>query len=72
MAGVMNGALREGRDLVGRFGGEEFVLALSNTCLERAVRTCERLRKAVMAHPWANIAPGLAVTVNLGVVELQP
>ncbi|WP_158219790.1 diguanylate cyclase [Ideonella sp. A 288] len=72
LAGVLNGALREGRDFVGRLGGEEFVLALSHTCLDKAVRTCERLRKAAMAHPWANIAPGLAVTVSLGVVELQP
>lgn len=72
LARVLDKGLREGRDLVGRLGGEEFVVALPFTGLDGGVRTCERLRKAVMDHPWGDIVPGLAVTVSMGVVESQP
>jgi len=62
--------LREGTravDVAGRWGGEEFVLLLVETPPDRAAHLCDRLRAAVEAHDWSAIAPGLAVTVSLGV-----
>jgi diguanylate cyclase (GGDEF)-like protein len=62
--------LREGTravDVAGRWGGEEFVLLLVETPPDRAAHLCDKLRGAVEAHDWSAIAPGLAVTVSLGV-----
>ena len=62
--------LREGTravDVAGRWGGEEFVLLLVETPPGRAAHACEKLRAAVQAHDWAAVAPGLAVTVSVGV-----
>lgn len=42
---------REG-DILARFGGEEFVLALPNTTAEGACGLAERLRAAMDAHHW--------------------
>ena len=61
--------LREGTravDVAGRYGGEEFVLLLVETPPQEALRICERLRAAVEHHDWDGIAPGLAVTMSLG------
>ncbi|MFL5539540.1 MAG: diguanylate cyclase [Longimicrobiaceae bacterium] len=54
-------------DVAGRWGGEEFVLLLVETPPERAAGLCEKLRAAVEAHDWSAVAPGLAVTLSLGV-----
>jgi len=54
-------------DVVGRWGGEEFVLLLVETSPDRAARLCEKLRAAIEAHDWPSIVPGLAVTVSLGI-----
>jgi diguanylate cyclase (GGDEF)-like protein len=53
-------------DLVGRFGGEEFVLLLSHTSSDAAIKTAERLRRAIEQHDWSLLRPGLAVTVSIG------
>ena len=53
-------------DLIARMGGEEFLFALVDTPLPVAQDICERLRAAVEAHPWNEVAPGLRVTISLG------
>lgn len=59
-------------DLLARFGGEEFVLVLPNTSQPGAEAVCERLRQHVAEHAWSGIAPGLAVTVSLGLAATPP
>lgn len=71
MSLVLRARLR-GSDLLARVGGEEFMLALPGTLAARAAETCERLRAAVAVHDWQAIAPGLAVTVSLGLVQWRP
>jgi diguanylate cyclase (GGDEF)-like protein len=61
-----------GTDVLARMGGEEFLLVLVGTPLHAAQETCERLRGAVQQHDWDSIAPGLRLTVSLGLAELGP
>jgi PleD family two-component response regulator len=48
------------------------MLALQGVDDHQAVAVCERIRSAVMAYPWAAIAPGLSVTVSLGWSSAEP
>ncbi len=59
-------------DLVARVGGEEFLVAFSDTTPEVAQRICERLRAAVEQHRWSGLRPGLRVTISIGLAQLQP
>jgi len=61
-----------GHDLVVRLGGEEFVVVFNQTPRSVALEVCERLRVQVAAHDWNALAPGLAVTVSIGVAATPP
>jgi two-component system cell cycle response regulator len=66
------GQLIRNCDVVARWGGEEFVLALPSTGLEGAVITAERIRVELEQRPIAE--PGgqlLSITASLGVAELE-
>lgn len=55
-------------DRMGRIGGEEFLLLLQTTPDETsAMVATERVRRAVTAHHWQGLAPGLVVTLSAGV-----
>ncbi|HSI56734.1 MAG TPA: GGDEF domain-containing protein [Ideonella sp.] len=61
--------LREGTrsgDLLARMGGEEFLIALPDTPLDRASEVCSRLRQRVAEHAWDLLAPRLRVTISIG------
>jgi diguanylate cyclase (GGDEF)-like protein len=53
-------------DLLGRLGGEEFLVVLPDTTLEVALQIAERLRRRVESLPLANLAPGLQITASVG------
>lgn len=53
-------------DMLGRMGGEEFLIVLPDTSLEVALQIAERLRRKVESLPLANLAPGLQVTASVG------
>ena len=57
------------RDAVGRFGGEEFVLLLTDASCEDAVATAERVRARVarLEHPVGRGQAPLRTTVSVGV-----
>lgn len=59
------------RDLVGRYGGEEFVLCLPETNLQQAMETVERIRSALARTSVLHEGKTIAVTVSIGVAELQ-
>lgn len=61
-----------GSDLVARVGGEEFVLALPEAPPPRALEVCERLRARVAAFAWGQLAPGLHVTLSVGLAHAPP
>jgi diguanylate cyclase (GGDEF)-like protein len=77
VATILRSAIRT-KDVIGRFGGEEFVIALPDTDLPDATITADRLRSAVAASPLAAMCAGvlddpdldpdtLHLTVSIGV-----
>ena len=59
-------------DLLGRYGGEEFVILLPETNLRGAREVAERLRKQV-ARAQITIAQGkISITISLGVSIVSP
>lgn len=56
-------------DVVGRYGGEEFMILLVETGPSPSLAMCERLRATVQNYPWEQIRPGLAVTVSIGLAN---
>ena len=56
-------------DLLARMGGEEFLVLFVGTPLAVASDICERLRQAVESHHWGSVAPGLTVTVSIGLCD---
>ncbi len=68
LAGVIKKSLRPS-DVMGRYGGEEFIIVLPEVEKEGAVEVCERLRKAVESYDFPNkeAQPFKRVTVSIGV-----
>lgn len=58
-------------DLLGRIGGEEFVVLCPDTPFVRAGHAAERLRASVERIDLSDIAPGLRVTVSIGLSLLR-
>ena len=58
-------------DIVFRYGGEEFVIILSNTSLEGAALLSERIRKAVELVKFDAITEDLNITASFGVAGLE-
>lgn len=58
-------------DKVGRFGGEEFVIIMTNTNLELAKVIAERVRKGVMETPLHLKEFTIEVTISLGLAILK-
>ena len=59
-------------DIVGRYGGEEFLIVFENATLDIGRDLAERIRIRVLADPFNEDARKLFVTVSLGVAEARP
>jgi two-component system cell cycle response regulator len=57
-------------DVVARYGGDEFVLALPATASEGAVTFADRLRRRIAEHDFAQADEPLYVTASIGVATL--
>jgi len=57
-------------EVIGRYGGEEFVIVCPDTDLEAAVRRAERLRTSIMKSSIGGIT-GLSVTSSFGVATAR-
>jgi diguanylate cyclase (GGDEF)-like protein len=56
-------------DLIGRYGGEEFVILLPETNLESARIVAERLRQSITKDPFTTDSGPLRITISIGVAE---
>lgn len=61
-----------GRDIVGRYGGDEFLVVLPGTRLHEALRVAERMRLSVNCRPLTMDDVQIDGTLSIGVAELQP
>lgn len=68
VASAAQGAVRTG-DVVGRIGGEEFVVILPGAAVFIALAVAERLRKAIETCP--DLAGMQAATISVGVATLR-
>lgn len=55
------------QDVIGRFGGEEFIVALPDTHLKDAQRVAERLQRKVTELPVEEAMPDHSLTVTIGI-----
>jgi diguanylate cyclase (GGDEF)-like protein len=63
---IVHATMRD-TDFFGRYGGEEFLMLLTDTPPSLALGAAERIRVAVEGCDWPALAPGLALTVSCGV-----
>lgn len=59
-------------DLVGRYGGEEFLIALSRSSTAQAEEVAERMRRAVCEAPIAAGTESVRVTISIGGAACLP
>ena len=57
--------------MVGRVGGEEFIILLPNTEINLAISIANRLLTSIEKYEWSLISNGLTQTVSAGVVSYQ-
>lgn len=57
-----------GTDVVTRAGGEEFIIVMPWTDERDAAVCAERLRAAIAADDWSEIASGMEITTSIGLV----
>jgi diguanylate cyclase (GGDEF)-like protein len=68
VAQILAGHLRAS-DIIGRYGGEEFMLILTETNVEEGTVLCEKLRTLVERETFAvDGNPKLSVTISIGIV----
>ena len=58
-------------DVIGRYGGEEFVILLPETNLDLASRIADRMRRLVMDRPVITERGEVSLTVSLGIACME-
>jgi diguanylate cyclase (GGDEF)-like protein len=78
---ILKRIVQNGEATVARYGGDEFVLILPDTCLEEGVRICEDIRKTIaenifLSREWAYHMPPLhlggIISASIGIAQHLP
>ncbi len=74
VARILSNVATRPRDFVARFGGEEFVLVLSDTNEASAIKIAEECRREITKHaiPHAHSAIGQILTISAGAGAITP
>jgi diguanylate cyclase (GGDEF)-like protein len=59
-------------DVIGRYGGEEFTVLISESSVDATQEIAERLRQLVEKTPTATTQGEIYVTVSIGIAEYEP
>ncbi len=59
-------------DIIGRYGGEEFIIILPDTDEPEAAHIAERLRLAVCSNTFSVTGAEIPVTISVGVASARP
>lgn len=61
----------KGSDIIGRYGGEEFIIIFPDTTKENAIKICEKLRKSVKDFKFPNeeSQPNGDLTISFGIAS---
>lgn len=59
-------------DMVFRYGGEEILVILTETPLEKAVIPLERLRKSIENYPFNYDGQDIRITISIGAESINP
>ncbi len=70
MADRWRKAVRE-VDILGRYGGDEFVVLLPETEMDSAIQVADRLRQVICSTPIETPAGDIPVTVSVGVAAIN-
>ena len=68
VAEIMKSLIRD-TDICGRFGGEEFIIALPNTKIIGALRLAERIRKTIENTSFDYNGKKIKITLSIGVTS---
>ena len=68
---IIRGSLRSS-DIGARYGGDEFLMVLTDTTKEGAQWFCERLRKTIESHLFSNGEDQIRLTSSLGFALTSP
>lgn len=58
-------------DIFARYGGEEFVLLLPELAKHQAIKTAEKIRKAIESKPFYFDQVHIPITLSLGVADIR-
>ena len=68
IAQLMKNSLRE-QDIIGRWGGEEFMIVLPDTDVDAGKDVLEKLRANISAYPVETDSASINVTITIGIAE---
>lgn len=72
IAAVIDETARRNTDLIARFGGEEFVVLLSDTSVTEAFKIAEEIRQKIESHTIEHNDIIMNMTVSVGVASMLP
>lgn len=70
--GAIAGTGLRSADVLGRMGGEEFLVVLPDTDIQGAIESAERIRRSVEASTFPGLPAGSQLTVTAGVACSEP